>query len=57
MIEDALKKAMNGLYEELTKSDNQKSDKTIIAKAVQLGIQYEKERLKDEILKLFDNKK
>lgn len=57
MIEETLKKAMNGLYEELTKSDNQKSDKTILAKAVQLGIQYEKERLKEDILKLFDSKK
>ena len=38
--EKELKDAMNKLFEELQNSDNKKTDKTIIAKAVQLGMDY-----------------
>ena len=35
-----LKDAMNQLFEELQNSDNKNTDKIIIAKAVQLGMDY-----------------
>ena len=38
--EKELKDAMNKLFEELQNSDNKNTDKIIIAKAVQLGMDY-----------------
>lgn len=55
--EKELKYAMTQLYEELQKSDNKKSDKTIIAKAVQLGMQYKEYLLRSGIELVFKEAK
>ena len=45
---------LNILLEELEKSTNKKQDKLIIAKAVQLGMKYQEERIKEGINIVFD---
>ena len=52
-----LKDAMNKLFEELQNSDNKKTDKIIIAKAVQLGMDYKEYLLKKGIEIVFEEAK
>ena len=55
MINDKeLSKQLNILFEELEKSDNKKQDKLIIAKAVQLGMKYQEEKIKQGIQIVFN---
>lgn len=49
MTKENLSSSMDKLLDELSKSDNKKSDKLIIAKAVQLGMQYQEEMIKEGI--------
>ena len=49
MSGEQLKNEMTKLQQELQKSDNQKTDKIIIAKAVQLGMTYQEELIKNGI--------
>ena len=49
MSSEQLKNEMTKLQQELQKSDNQKTDKIIIAKAVQLGMTYQEELIKNGI--------
>ena len=46
---------MDKLLDELSKSDDKKSDKLIIAKAVQLGMQYQEEMIKEGINIVFNS--
>ena len=55
--EQELKAAMSQLFGELKKSDNEKTDKLIIAKAVQLGMQYKEYLLKSGIEIVFKEAK
>lgn len=52
-----LKLAMDSLYNELIQSNNKKTDKLIIAKAVQLGMQYKEYLLKSGIEIVFKTAK
>ena len=54
MSNNDLKQAMNKLYIELNKSDNKQNDKLVIAKAVQLGMQYQEEKIKEGINIVFN---
>ena len=49
MTENQLKNAMHTLFDELNKSNDEKTDKTIIAKAVNLGMKYQEEKIKEGI--------
>ena len=52
-----LKDAMNQLFEELQNSDNKKTNKMIIAKAVQLGMDYKEYLIKKGIEIVFEEAK
>ena len=54
MKNNELKKQMDVLYEELLKSDNEKTDRLILAKAVNLGMEYRKQQIKDGINIVFN---
>lgn len=54
MTENQLKNAMHSLWDELKKSNNEKTDKTIIAKAVNLGMKYQEEKIKEGINIVFE---
>ena len=54
MTENQLKNAMHTLFDELKKSNNEKIDKTIIAKAVNLGMKYQEEKIKEGINIVFE---
>lgn len=54
MTENQLKNAMHTLFNELKKSNNEKTDKTIIAKAVNLGMKYQEEKIKEGINIVFE---
>ena len=45
---------MHTLFDELKKSNNEKTDKTIIAKAVNLGMKYQEEKIKEGINIVFE---
>ena len=49
MTQKQLTDSMNVLYAQLLRSENKKEDKKIIAEAVQLGMKYQEERIKDGI--------
>ena len=49
MNDKLLKQQMEILLSELEKSDNKKQDKLIIAKAVQLGMKYQEDKIKQGI--------
>lgn len=49
MTEKTLRDSMNILFSELNKSDNARTDKAILAKAVQLGMKYQEEKIKEGI--------
>ena len=55
MTSKQLNSSMNKLLDELSNSDNKKSDKLIIAKAVQLGMQYQEEMIKEGINIVFNS--
>ena len=55
MTNKQLNSSMNKLLDELSKSDNKKSDKLIIAKTVQLGMQYQEEMIKEGINIVFNS--
>lgn len=55
MKEADLKKAMNELYTELINSNDKKTDKKIIAKAIQLGMNYQTQKIKEGINIVFSN--
>lgn len=55
MTSKQLNSSMNKLLDELSKSDNKKLDKLIIAKAVQLGMQYQEEMIKEGINIVFNS--
>lgn len=54
MTELEFKKALDTLFKELNKSDNTKSDKSILAKAVQLGMKYQEDKIRQGIDIVFD---
>ena len=54
MTESQLKNSMQTLFDELKKSNNEKIDKTIIAKAVNLGMKYQEEKIKEGINIVFE---
>ena len=54
MTENQLKNSMQTLFDELKKSNNEKIDKTIIAKAVNLGMKYQEEKIKEGINIVFE---
>lgn len=54
MTENQLKNTMHTLFDELKKSNNEKTDKTIIAKAVNLGMKYQEEKIKEGINIVFE---
>lgn len=54
MTELEFKKALDTLFKELNKSDNAKSDKSILAKAVQLGMKYQEDKIRQGIEIVFD---
>lgn len=54
MTENQLKNAMHALFDELKKSNDEKIDKTIIAKAVNLGMKYQEEKIKEGINIVFE---
>ena len=49
MTENQLKNVMHTLFDELKKSNDEKTYKTIIAKAVNLGMKYQEEKIKEGI--------
>lgn len=49
MTENQLKNAMQALFDEIKKSNDDKAYKTIIAKAVNLGMKYQEEKIKEGI--------
>ena len=49
MSDKELKDKMNILYAKLLRSENKINDKKIIAEAVQLGMKYQEERIKEGI--------
>ena len=53
MNDKLLKEAMNQLYDDIEHSGNRKTDRLIIAKAVQLGIEYEKNVLYSKFIDIF----
>jgi hypothetical protein len=53
MNDKLLKEALNQLYDELENSGNKKTDRIILAKAVQLGIEYEKNVLYSKFMDIF----
>lgn len=53
--EKQLKELMKQLYDELINSENNSNYKVIIAKAVNLGMLYEKTKLQEEIYNIFSN--
>lgn len=55
MTKEQLSSSMDKLLDELSKSDNKKLDKLIIAKAVQLGMQYQEELIKEGINIVFNS--
>ncbi len=54
MTENQLKNAMHTLFDELKKSNDEKKYKTIIAKAVNLGMKYQEEKIKEGINIVFE---
>ena len=54
MTENQLKNTMHTLFDELKKTNNEKTDKTIIAKAVNLGMKYQEEKIKEGINIVFE---
>ena len=54
MTENQLKNTMHVLFDELKKSNDEKIDKTIIAKAVNLGMKYQEEKIKEGINIVFE---
>ena len=54
MTENQLKNSMHALFDELKKSNDEKIDKTIIAKAVNLGMKYQEEKIKEGINIVFE---
>lgn len=54
-FEKNLKDSMQRLYDELINSENNSNYKVIIAKAVNLGMSYEKSKLQQEIYNIFSN--
>lgn len=59
MTEKQLKTSMNLLFDELEKSNDKINDRKIIAKAVNLGMKYQEDKIKDGINIVFEelNKK
>lgn len=55
--DSGLQKAMSELFEELSNSGDKKTDRLIIAKAVQLGMKYLEEKIKKGIQIVFDELK
>ena len=55
MTSKQLNSSMDKLLDELSKSTDKKSDKLIIAKAVQLGMQYQEEMIKEGINIVFNS--
>lgn len=55
--DSGLQKAMSELFEELSNSGDKKTDRLIIAKAVQLGMKYQEEKIKKGIQIVFDELK
>lgn len=53
MSNKELKDKMNILLEELSHSDNKNEDKKILAKAVQLGMNYQEQKIKSGIEIIF----
>ena len=49
MTDTQLRQKMDKLFVALQKSDNKVTDKAIIAKSVQLGMQYQEEKIKEGI--------
>lgn len=49
MTDKKLQETMTNLYNQLEKSENKITDKQIIAKAVQLGMKYQEEKIKQGI--------
>ena len=49
MTERQLKDSLNILLSELNNSENARTDKSILAKAVQLGMKYQEDKIKDGI--------
>lgn len=49
MTDKKLQEIMTNLYNQLEKSENKVTDKQIIAKAVQLGMKYQEEKIKQGI--------
>ena len=49
MTDTQLRQKMDKLFVALQKSDNKVTDKEIIAKSVQLGMQYQEEKIKEGI--------
>ena len=54
MNENKLKNEMHTIFDELKKSNNEKTDKTNIAKAVNLGMKYQEEKIKEGINIVFE---
>ena len=55
MTKEQLQAMMDKLLEELSNSSSKKQDKIILAKAVQLGMQYQEEMIKDGINIVFNS--
>ena len=55
MTKEQLKLLMDKIYDELTESNNKKTDRLIIAKAVNLGMQYQEELIKEGINIVFNS--
>lgn len=53
MSDKELKDKLNRLLEELSQSDNKNEDKKILAKAVQLGMNYQEQKIKSGIEIIF----
>ena len=51
MNEEQLKESLNMLLFELNESENEQSDKKVLAKAVSLGMKYQELRMKEYINK------
>ncbi len=49
MTDKKLQEIMTNLYNQLEKSENKVTDKQIIAKAVQLGMKYQEEKIRQGI--------
>ena len=55
MTQKQLNISLNQLFEELQNSKDKKTNKLIIAKAVQLGMQYQEEMIKEGINIVFNS--